>query len=151
MPFSLHWLSKRSLLTVGLILVVTLTTLAFGLRTLKRTPAAVIPSTPLTIPIAEAQPKEKAEAELITLRLTGFEPRVINRTKGKFLLAVDNRSSIQEVTFTLNREKAEKLHEVKFQKGGISWRQMVNLSPGKYVLTEASHPEWICYLNIDNK
>jgi hypothetical protein len=37
---------------------------------------------------------------------------------------------------------------VRMAKGRLAWRQLVNLSPGDYVLTEATHPDLVCRITI---
>lgn len=88
------------------------------------------------------------EAEIITVRPTGFEPSSITRPKGQFILAIDNRSGWLDLSLELNREAGGKLQDVKMPKGKIGWRGLIDLPPGRYVLTEPNHPDWACHINI---
>jgi len=41
-------------------------------------------------------PQAPVQAELITVTPTGFEPSELTRPKGRFLLAIDNQSGLDE-------------------------------------------------------
>jgi hypothetical protein len=94
---------------------------------------------------------QRVEAELITLTPSGFEPSEINRTEGRFLLAVDNRSGIREITLRLERENGGRLQEIRLPIGKLDWRHWVDLPPGRYILAEAGHSEWICSITITSR
>lgn len=102
--------------------------------------------------VSQGDPKEERfEAELITIRTTGFEPSELTRAKGKFLLAVDNRAELEEVQLKLQREGGDKLHDVRVPREVLDWNQIVDLHPGTYILTEANHPDWVCRITITPK
>ncbi|MGH9754156.1 MAG: hypothetical protein ACREA2_15365 [Blastocatellia bacterium] len=88
------------------------------------------------------------EAILITLQPYGFEPTEVTLKAGPFLLAIDNRSGIHEPVFRVDRTDGGRLREVRTAKGRLALRQVVDLPPGDYVLTEAIHPDWICQITI---
>ncbi len=88
------------------------------------------------------------EVELVTVRPHGFVPAEITRPRGRFLLAVNDRSGLEEVDVRLFREAGGVEREVKVNRKKPDWRELVNLPPGRYVLTEAAHPEWGCRITI---
>lgn len=92
--------------------------------------------------------RDRIETELITIRPTGFEPTAISRVQGRFLLAVDNRSGLEEITLRLDRVAGNRLRDVKVSRRKLDWREFVDLQPGRYVLSEAAHPEWTCTVTI---
>src|SRR5262249_14828428 len=98
----------------------------------------------------QGQPKpERIEMEHITLTPRGFEPSAITRPRGAFYIAVDNRSGFQdELAFRLDRVDGNRLHEARLPKGRLGWRQLVDLPPGRYAVTEADHPDWVCSVTI---
>lgn len=98
----------------------------------------------------QQQASERVEVEHVLLRENGFEPTQITRPAGRFLLAVDNRTGIDEVEFRLEREQGERLREVHLNRRGRGWREPISLSHGTYKLTEVNHPEWVCRLTISN-
>lgn len=95
--------------------------------------------------------RERVETELVTIRPTGFEPAEISRVQGRFLLAVDNRAGLEEVTLRLDRVAGNRLRDVKVPRRKLDWREFVDLTPGRYVLSEAAHPEWNCTITITPK
>lgn len=92
--------------------------------------------------------RRKIEPVMITLKPTGFEPKEITRPQGLFLLIVNNRSNNPDITLRLDHETGRRTHEEHLHGGKIDWRQPVDLTPGRYVLTEPNHPEWTCSFTI---
>jgi len=100
-----------------------------------------IPSVPLQ--------QTQAETEVVELQDQGFTPAEIRRPQGRFLLAVNNRSSIPDVTFSLSRATGNaELQQQKRLTGVKTWRQVVDLKPGRYVLQVSNHSEWTCDVTI---
>ena len=95
--------------------------------------------------------QERVEAELITIHPTGFEPAEITRDGGRFVLAVDNRSGLEEVDLQLNRENGSREREARVHRQQLDWREFVDLPPGRYVLKEVNHPDWACLITITGK
>lgn len=95
--------------------------------------------------------QERVEAELITIRPTGFEPAQITRAGGRFVLAVDNRSGFEEVDLQLNRETGSREREALVHRKQLDWREFVDLPPGRYVLKEVNHPDWACLITITRR
>jgi hypothetical protein len=91
------------------------------------------------------------EAEVLTIRPTGFEPAAITRPPGEFLLVINNRSGLEEVNWSLDRETGGNVREVKISGGKLRSGNFQDLPPGRYVLTEANHPGWICRITITSQ
>lgn len=108
------------------------------------------PSTaPAVRPAQEDAPNgEESEVENVALLPSGFEPTEIMRPHGKFLLMVSNRTGLAEVEWHLGREAGETLQEVRMPEGSLRSKQYEDLPPGTYVLTEATHPDWVCRITI---
>ena len=88
------------------------------------------------------------ESELITITPHGFEPQEITRPRGRFLLMIDNRSGLSATSLALTREAGERTHEMRVPREEPNWSDVVNLPPGRYVLTESDHPRWACRITI---
>jgi hypothetical protein len=88
------------------------------------------------------------DGEVITLRPFGFDPSEIARTNGRFTLLVDNRTGLDEVHLRLDREAGGRVHEVRVPRRKLDWVQGVDLPPGRYLLTDANHPDWVCRITI---
>jgi hypothetical protein len=84
----------------------------------------------------------------ITLRRTGFQPKQITRSKGPFLLSIDNLSEMGEMNFRLLRENGASERDLLHKNDKFRLRQVVDLQPGRYVLVEVNHPEWTCSITI---
>ena len=84
----------------------------------------------------------------MTVRATGFDPPAITRPQGPFVLEVDNRSGLAAVSLRLDGEAGGRLKEVRVPRSRLDWRGLLDLPPGRYVLTEAEHPDWRFVLSV---
>lgn len=117
-------------------------------RSLEDTSSAARAATDsLDIPLNDKH-QDRVEAEVITVLSTGFQPSEITRPRGRFLILVDNQSGLDDLTFNLQRVGGERLREVKQTKKERIVRQLEDLPPGEYQLTEAEHPDWVCRITI---
>ena len=99
-----------------------------------------------TAPEARATPA--LEVLPIQLRRFGFVPLEITRPPGDYLLSVGNQSGSSEIDLGFQREHLPRLFEGRIKRERLRWRQKVNLTPGTYLITEASHPDWVCRIVI---
>ena len=100
-------------------------------------------------PVVDQGQKRRIEPVIVTLKPTGFEPKELTRPRGLFLLMVDNRSNNPNLLFRLDRENGKREHEQQTRNGGkLDWNKALDLAPGRYLLTEADHPEWVCQITI---
>jgi len=107
-----------------------------------------IPQSAVTVPVERGALQDSMEAELITILPAGFEPAEIRRPAGKFVLAIDNRSGLAEVNLSLLRVAGRSVQALRIKKETPDLREMIELAPGVYQLTEANHPDWSCRLTI---
>jgi hypothetical protein len=98
-----------------------------------------------------AQQGGSVEAEVITIRPTGFEPQEITRPRGLFLLAVENRSGLRTIQLRLDREAGARVRDPQIPENKHDWKDRLDLPPGRYVLSEAKHPQWSCTLTVTAK
>jgi len=111
--------------------------------------AALAKKVPEAAGVAQmVQPPNVLETQRITLRPTGFEPGEITRPAGRFLLAINDRSGQGDSSFVLIRSNGERMREIRL--GNTTrkheWREVVNLPPGQYVLSDAENPERVCHI-----
>lgn len=85
---------------------------------------------------------------MITLSRGGFQPKEITRPQGRFFLVVGNQGELQEVNLRLDRVAGGRLHEAKVSREEFGWTELLNLTPGRYQLSEAGHPDWVCNITI---
>lgn len=94
-----------------------------------------------------------AQSQIETMRVTittiGFDPDELTHHAGEVMLAVDNRSGLEEVRLRLDREGGARLVDVLVERGQLDWHDTVTLSAGRYILTEANHPEWSCRITVE--
>ncbi len=93
--------------------------------------------------------QSRIDTEIITLRPSGFEPASITRQEGRFLLALENRSGLEEIELRFERVGRE--HRVRIPRNKIDWRGLVNLRPGEYMLREVNHPNWTCRITVTER
>jgi hypothetical protein len=88
------------------------------------------------------------QVERVTITPSGFDPEEIIRPSGQVMLAIDNRSGLDEVWFRIERAGGERLIDVRVDRRTLDWRKKLDLPPGRYRLTEARHPDWLCLITI---
>jgi len=93
-------------------------------------------------------PQAPVQAELITVTPIGFEPSELTRPKGRFLLAIDNQSGLDEVEFYFERETAGRVNVPLSRRGRLAWREIVDLTPGTYLLRATNDESWRCRITI---
>lgn len=102
-------------------------------------------NTPVEI---QEQSSNRLEAEIVTVTPTGFEPGEITRPKGRFILAVDNRSGLDEVDLYFVRETGARLNSRLTRKGKLAWREIVDFPTGTYILKAANDESWSCRITL---
>ena len=93
-------------------------------------------------------PQADLQAELINVKPTGFDPAELTRPKGRFLLAIDNQSGLDEVEFYFERETGGRVNVPLSRRGKIAWREIVDLTPGTYILRATNDESWRCRITI---
>jgi len=154
--FGLSILFRRLSAKFALVLltaVVVITLAPFTVQTWRNKPSAATTQdnaaaqqTPTAVPN-----QEPLGQLIITIRPTGFDPEEIVQTKGEFLLSVDNRSGLEAVDLQLEGEQGNRLRAKRAPREQIDWREVIYLNPGKYLLKETNHPEWVCRIQIMSK
>ncbi len=102
----------------------------------------------VTAQTANDKAKERVEGEIIAISPQGFEPAEITRPHKHFVLVIENRSGLAEVNLRLDRERGGRLREALVTREKLHWSDDLDLEPGRYVLSEATHPNWICHITI---
>ncbi len=88
------------------------------------------------------------EVELVTLQPYGIEPAEIERPKGPFVLLVDDRTGRETSSLTIQRVTGDRVRELKTNNRKSELYDVLDLPPGKYVLTNAATPEASCQITI---
>ena len=133
--------------TAGVLLCVSLAVLLL-VTPVRSGPSSISTEREITGLIIPSTISQRAEAELLVLRADGFIPNEITRPPGPFLLALHNHSSVEEISLALRQERGASMREVRMAKRQSKLREIMDLPPGRYVLTEANHPQWSCTIVI---
>jgi hypothetical protein len=107
----------------------------------------------LALQTRSAQPRPATGVAVTVLRPHGFEPAEMEVNAGRTLLAVYNRTGAQEIFLRIEREAGsgqpgQFLREERVPIGKRATRELFDLVPGRYVVTEANHPEWKCRITV---
>lgn len=86
--------------------------------------------------------------EMIAVGPNGFQPASLTRPAGRFLLGINNRSGLKELTFQLTREDGRLMQEARVNPKQPNWRSLMNLPVGTYRLAETGHADWVCSIVI---
>jgi len=145
--------TKLSLATTAITLI-TLTVLALiGVTAYAlATSGAALPAGHAAVP-RERSDGDSLQAELLTVRPTGFDPVEVMRAPGPFLLVVENRSGVDLGTLQLlpvadGSQPGAPLFEESIGKGQENWSRRVDLPTGVYVLKQADEPGWTCQITV---
>ena len=96
---------------------------------------------------APAKPK-LTDSVLITIFPGGFNTTQITSPAIPFFLLIENRSGLSEVSLRLDRLAGNRLRQVTVGREQPDWADLLDLTPGNYVLSEANHGDWICRITI---
>lgn len=89
--------------------------------------------------------------EEVSLMLTssGFVPAEVRPQSKKFLLSLDNRTDVKELTLRMARNDGTQIREIRVPGGGGDWSEQFELQPGNYTFSEVDHPNWVCLIVIN--
>ena len=105
----------------------------------------------LRIGKAEVQQRRTVlETEIVKVTRRGFEPNQITRPQGKFILMIEN-PTWQNLNLRFAPDVGARLNEVRTSRDQPDWNDVLDLNPGRYLLTEADHPEWTCVVTITSR
>lgn len=112
------------------------------------TTSAPVVLSPLVAVTPAAQADSKLTVERVTVFPYGFEPEELTVHPVPFLLTIDNRAGTDDFAFLLVSGQNQPVHRDAILRGSSSTHKELTLSPGKYLLTETSHPGWVCTITV---
>lgn len=98
--------------------------------------------------VSISTPGTRVEVEEIAIGPNGFEPAEITRPVGRFILVISIPGGSQDLTLRISNELGSRLNEVRIQQNQMRWADSLLLLPGRYTVTEANHPNWVCNIVI---
>jgi hypothetical protein len=131
---------------VAATILLSLSGLAIGARQAWYAPlkARVVPM----LPAAGATASQDVETVSVVLGPEGFAPQSIERATGAFRLTVENQSGVAELNLQLKRNGGGQEGQWTVTPGAQSWSEVLDLSTGVYVLTEANNPAWLYEIRV---
>jgi hypothetical protein len=121
---------------------------ALGSTTAKPVTLSEMHSRPARIsPQAPTKPK-LTDSVLITITPGGFNATEITSPPIPFFLLIENRSGLSELSLRLDRLAGNRLRQVSVGREQPDWSDLLDLTPGSYVLSEANHSDWNCRITI---
>jgi hypothetical protein len=88
------------------------------------------------------------DSVLVTITPGGFNTAQITSPAIPFFLLIENCSGLSEVSLRLDRVAGSRLRQVMVGREQPDWADLLDLTPGDYVLSEANHPDWICHITV---
>ena len=115
----------------------------------KRANNVVVPLASAAVPGAiPAAQSDQIVVERVTILPYGLEPEEITRPVGPFFLAVDNRAGGDDFSLQLISAGNQLVDSAGIRRGQARTGKVLRLNPGKYVLREAKHSDWVCTITI---
>ena len=100
------------------------------------------------VPRVAPQADSKLTVERVTIFPYGFEPETLIVPPVPFLLTIDDRAGTDDFAFQLVSEENQPVLQTAIPSGSSSTHKALTLAPGKYLLTETSHPGWACAITV---
>lgn len=91
--------------------------------------------------------RQRVEGEVVALGWTGFEPKLISRPAGPFVLLVNNYSHLAVAILLFERD-GKPVRTVLLPGEKRTWSDTIDLPPGNYELREAAHSNWSCQITL---
>jgi hypothetical protein len=101
------------------------------------------PTLSLSVTTPQGKKDQRLEIEAVTITAEGFEPQQLERTAGPFILSVTNQSGVDPLHVVMETEQHSRFREKALPLITPYWRERIDPPPGKYIITEENHPEWM--------
>lgn len=105
----------------------------------------------LTPWIVQAQQGRPDHELRLALLPGGFAQREVTVPAGNVLLVLKNQSYTDRISLSLDREAGAQARAVPLSAGRSTWREAINLTPGRYVLTVNGYEKWRCRITVTAK
>ena len=152
---------RLGILVCGVLAACVFTALALGERVRDKPKAASdsnVDSSIKTMAKPAAEPpapiiqSKKAPAVVpglaVFLTSHGFEPSQITAPARRFALAVIPQTGQSNLSFSLDRLVGGHIRNAPIRKEEPLWADVHDLIPGRYILSEASNPQWTCEIIV---
>jgi hypothetical protein len=99
-------------------------------------------------PVRPQQGPTVTESVLLTITPRGFDITEITVAEGPFFLLVENRSGVPEMSLRVNQAAGLLVKAADVSREVVDWVELLDLTPGSYVLSESGHPGKVCNLTV---
>jgi hypothetical protein len=91
--------------------------------------------------------KPTIEVDLIHLTPYGFVPKQLTRKPGPHLLVLRNVTGLRNPSLSITLGgPVQKQHQL--TPSNPHWKEILDLPPGNFTLTESTHPTWVCTITV---
>lgn len=94
-----------------------------------------------------AKTLRQVDTEVIEMNRFGFVPKQVTRPHGAHFIYVRNTTGLRNLSLQLTRAGAIQ-KQLNVTVTTPHWRELLDLTPGVYLLVEPSHPTWLCTITI---
>jgi len=146
MPFTLRSITKNRYTAICLLCCL----IVFGFLSVSGMRKIAPLSTDIKNP-ASAQHQERVNVIYIRLTRDGFAPDAVTCPEGTYFMIVYNSAGLKVADLRLSREGGPQLRQSVLSSEKIKWKESVELTQGRYIVTEANHRDWACNITVTAK
>ena len=100
---------------------------------------------------AQVAPSPRIKAIYFRITPLGIEPAELTLPAGRYLVAIDNDSGFNVVDVKIDKEGGPRLGNAQLPSGRRKWREYVDFTPGRHVLTDSTDTKRVCRLTITDQ
>lgn len=97
---------------------------------------------------AQVAPSSRIKAVYFRITPLGIEPAELTLPAGRYLVAIDNDSGFNVADVKIDREGGPRLGYAQLPSGRRKWREYIDFTPGRHVLTDPNDAKRVCRLTI---
>lgn len=92
--------------------------------------------------------QDAIEEVSLMLNTDGIAPAEVRTHGKKFLLSLDNRTDVKQLTLRMTSSDGAPIREIRVPGGGGDWSELFELQPGTYTFSAVGHPNWACTIVV---
>lgn len=81
-------------------------------------------------------------------RPTGFDQTMVSVSEHRFFLVIRNMTGIAELAYHIVQTSGPKMKDFSIRSDNPQYAAFMDVQPGTYEITEATHPAWTCQLIV---
>jgi hypothetical protein len=100
---------------------------------------------------AQVAPSPRIRAVYFRITSLGIEPTELTLPAGRYLVAIDNDSGFNALDVMIDKEGGPRLGNAQLPSGRRKWREFVDFTPGRHILTDPNDTKRVCRLTITDQ